>query len=308
MKEKILIADDDVFIRDILKSMLEEEYQVIEASDGEEAIELVKKENPSLLILDYKMPKKTGIEVCRKIREDHLYLHLPIIMLTGLSELPDKVDGLDAGADDYVVKPFEAEELLARIRMVLKRSTRDLDANPLTRLPGNVSIMNEIQKYIDSKEKLAVLYIDLDKFKAYNDYYGFERGDAVIRQTARILIEAVQRKGTEDDFIGHIGGDDFVVVTNPERAKKIADEIIARFDEKAPLFYDEQDRTKGFIVSKDRLGNQKEFSIVSISIGLVTNLYRDFKHIGEISGVGTELKNFAKTFKKSVWIEEKRTD
>ncbi|HEC70027.1 MAG TPA: diguanylate cyclase [Candidatus Omnitrophica bacterium] len=306
VKKKILVVDDELFIRDILKSILEEEYEVIEAGDGEEGLDLVKKERPDLVILDYKMPKKTGIEVCRELREDPLFLHIPIIMLTGKGEVKDKVEGLEVGADDYIVKPFESQELLARVKMVLKRSERDLDANPLTRLPGNVSIMNEIQKRLDSGEKFAVLYLDLNKFKAFNDYYGFKRGDELIKTTARLIIEAVHNKGTEDDFIGHIGGDDFVVVTQPDKAQDIAKEIIERFDSQVPLLYDEEDRKRGFIISKDRLGREKKFSIVSIAMGIVTNLYRDFQHIGEVSSVGAELKNFAKSFGKSIYVEEKR--
>jgi len=307
-KLKILVVDDEFFIRDILKSILEEEYEVIEACDGEEALEKVRKERPSLVILDYKMPKKSGLDVCRELREDPLNLHLPIIMLTGKGELQDKVEGLEAGVDDYIVKPFEPEELLARVRMVLRRSKRDLDANPLTRLPGNVSIMNELQKRLDSKDKFAVLYLDLDKFKAYNDYYGFERGDNLIREVSRIIIETTRENGYEDDFVGHIGGDDFVVITRPDKAEIIAQDIIKRFDEKAPLFYDEEDRRKGYIISKDRLGRERQFNIVSISIGIVTNEKRNFSHIGEISEAGAELKNYAKTFSHSIYVKDKRRE
>ena len=137
---------------------------------------------------------------------------------------------------------------------------------------------------------------------------GFGKGDDLIRQTARLIIETIHEKGKEDDFIGHIGGDDFVVVSHPGRAKVIAEEVIKRFDEKIPLLYEEADRKKGFIISKDRLGREKEFGIVSISIGIVTNKYREFKHIGEVSSIGAELKKFAKTFGKSIFVEEKREE
>jgi len=305
-KEKILVVDDELFIRDILKSMLEEEYEVIEASDGEEGLALIRKENPSLVILDYKMPVKNGIEVCREIRDDSLYLHLPIIMLTGKSEIQDKVEGLEAGADDYIIKPFDPKEVSARVKMVLKRSARDLDANPLTRLPGNVSIINEIEARISRKEKFAVLYLDLNQFKAYNDYYGFEKGDRVIKETARIIIEAVHKKGKEDDFVGHIGGDDFVAVTLPDYAKDIAREVITRFDERIPLFYEKDDRGRGYIIGKDRRGQEKQFAIGSIAIGIVDNKNRSFKHVGEVAGIGAELKSLAKTFGKSIFVGEKR--
>lgn len=305
-KDKVLIADDDLFIRDIVRWSLEEHFEVLEASDGEEALRIIKEKHLALAILDYKMPGKTGIEVCREIRENPFLMHLPIVILTGKSEVQDKVEGLEAGADDYIVKPFEPDELLARVKMILKRSRRDLDANPLTRLPGNVSIINEIQERLDKKEKFAVLYLDLNKFKAFNDYYGFERGDELIKETAGIILESIGEKGGFTDFVGHIGGDDFVVVTSIDRAEEVAREIIKRFEGRIPFLYDKEDRDRGYILSKDRTGEVKKFALVSISIGIVTNQLRTFRHIGEISAVGAELKNHAKTFKRSIYVKEKR--
>ena len=150
--EKIMIVDDDPDILDVLKITLEGEgYEVTEAPNGEEALGIIKKRAPDLLITDFKMPKMSGDKLCEILKEDILIQHMPIIMLTGKGEVTDKVHGINAGADDYMVKPFEPGELVARVKMVLRRTARNLDANPLTRLPGNVSILNEIQKRIDSK-------------------------------------------------------------------------------------------------------------------------------------------------------------
>jgi diguanylate cyclase (GGDEF)-like protein len=306
--QKILIVDDEMFIRDIVKSILEPYYNISEAADGQQALDFLKKEPPSLVILDYKMPKKTGIEVCKVIKEDSLYQHIPVIMLTGKKELQDKLEGLDSGADDYLVKPFEPEELLARVRMVLRRTERDLDANPLTRLPGNVAIREEVQKRIVQKRIFSVLYLDLDKFKVFNDYYGFERGDILIKQTAQVILDSVKDMGQEDDFGGHVGGDDFVVVTIPSKDKVIAKEVIKRFDENVASLYDEEDRKRQYIVTKDREGKKKRFSFVSISIGIVSNQERELKHIGEVSSIGAELKGYAKKWDKSVFIEERRKE
>ena len=197
LKEKILIADDDSDILDVIRITLEAEgYEVIEAHDGQEAVNMIKKSTPDLLITDFKMPKICGDEVCRILKQDILIQHMPIIMLTGKGEITDKIYGINAGADDYMVKPFEPQELVARVKMVLRRTARDLDANPLTRLPGNVSIINELRIRITKNELFAVCYVDLDKFKAFNDKYGFEKGDEVIKNTARILISSAQEKGT----------------------------------------------------------------------------------------------------------------
>ena len=188
-KERILIIDDDPDIRDVLNLSLSEHYTIAAASNGKEGLEMIKSKIPDLIITDYNMPVMNGVEFCRHLRQDILLRHLPVIMLTGKGETKDMVAGIESGADDYLIKPFEPDTLLARIRMILKRTIRSLDANPLTHLPGNSSIMEEIQARIDSGKLFAVGYTDLDKFKIYNDKYGFERGDEIIRATARILIE-----------------------------------------------------------------------------------------------------------------------
>jgi PleD family two-component response regulator len=192
-KERILIIDDDPDIRDVLDLSLSEYYTISAATNGREGLEMVKTKNPDLIITDYNMPVMNGPEFCRNLRRDILLRHLPVIMLTGKGETKDMVTGIESGADDYLVKPFEPEALLARIRMILKRTVRSLDANPLTHLPGNSSIMEEFQNRIDAAKPFAVGYADLDKFKVYNDKYGFECGDEIIRATARILIDATQQ-------------------------------------------------------------------------------------------------------------------
>ena len=307
MAVKILIVDDDPDIRDILKLTLsEEDYEVLEASDGQEALKIINSKPLDLVLLDYKIPKIDGRQVCRLIKKDLLLSHLPIIMVTAKGEISDKVGGIDAGADDYVVKPFEPKELLARIRMILRRTKRDLEANPLTRLPGNVSILNELLRKLEKGSLFAVCYIDLDKFKAYNDKYGFEHGDEVIRETARTLIRTVQKRGNPDDFIGHIGGDDFVIITSPDVVDNVCKDIITDFEKASPLFYNETDRKKGYIIAHDRQGKEQNIPLLSISIGVVTNEYRKIEHVAQISEIGTELKELAKRMEHSNYIKDKR--
>jgi len=307
MAVKILIVDDDPDIRDVLKLTLSEEnYELLEACDGEEALKIIHEIQPDLILLDYKIPKVDGREVCRRIKKDLLLRHLPIIMVTGKGDISDKVDGIDAGADDYVVKPFEPKELLARIRMILRHTERDLEANPLTRLPGNVSILKELSKRIDSKSQFAVCYLDLDKFKAYNDIYGFEHGDEVIRETARLLIRATKECGNHDDFVGHIGGDDFVIVTTPEKSDLLCQKLILYFENLVPSFYNEKDRKKGYIVAKDRKGTEQKIPLLSISIGIVTNEFRKITHVAQVGEIGAELKAYAKSLEKSNYVKDKR--
>lgn len=309
MSIKILVVDDDPDIRDVLKLTLSEEnYEVIEAHDGEEAIKIITSKPLDIVILDYKMPKMDGRAVCRQIKKDILLRHLPIIMLTGRGDVTDKVDGIDAGADDYMVKPFEPKELLARIRMSLRRTERDLEANPLTKLPGNVSIIDELTRRLESKKIFAVCYADLDKFKSYNDIYGFEHGDEVIRETARILIRSTQKFGQTGDFIGHIGGDDFVIVTSPQSADNICKAVIDDFNSISPSFYNEADRKNGYILAQDRHGNMEKVPLLSISIGIVTNESREITHIAQIGEIGAELKSQAKHLAGSNYLKDKRSN
>jgi len=309
MAVKILIVDDDPDIRDILKLTLSEEnYEIFEAKDGEEAVKMVNAKPLDLVLLDYKIPKIDGRQVCRLIKKDLLLRHLPVIMVTGKGDINDRVNGIDAGADDYVVKPFEPKELLARIRMILRRTERDLEANPLTRLPGNVSIINELQRRLESKEKFAVCYADLDKFKSYNDKYGFEHGDEVIRETARILIRATHESGNPDDFIGHIGGDDYCIVTTPNKVDALCLKIIKDFEAAAPTFYNEKDRKAGYIIGKDRKGVEQKIPLLSISIGVVTTDTRKIDHVAQISEIGAELKEAAKHLERSNYVIDKRKE
>jgi diguanylate cyclase (GGDEF)-like protein len=309
MAIKILIADDDPDIRDVLKlTLAEENYEVTEAGDGEEALKIINAKPLDLVLLDYKMPKLDGRQVCRLVKRDLLLRHLPIVMVTGKGEVSDRIDGLDAGADDYIVKPFEPKELLARIRMILRRTERDLEANPLTRLPGNVSILNELSRRLESKALFSVCYLDLDKFKAYNDTYGFEHGDDVIRETARILIRVTQEVGSADDFIGHIGGDDFVIVTTPDRTDDICKKVIEEFEKTSPTFYNETDKKKGYIVAHDRQGKELNVPLLSISIGVVSNETRKIEHVAQVGEIGAELKSYAKSMERSNYIKDKRNN
>lgn len=303
----ILIADDDLDIRTILRSHLESNgFKVLEAADGDIALEMVRTHHPDLLILDYTMPKMDGVLACKVLKQDLLLRHLPIIMLTGRSDLRDKVRGIRAGADDYLLKPFDLEELLARVHMNLRRTAQGLEANPLTRLPGNVSIQNEIETRLNAGAPFAVCYADLDRFKAFNDHYGFERGDQAIRHTATILLDAVRRYGNPDDFLGHIGGDDFVIVTTPALAESICREIVTQFDSTIANLYDESDRAQGHIVHTDRQGNPIRVGFLTISIAIVTNTRYPIHHFGEVAQIGAELKAYAKRFDHSLYVTERR--
>ncbi len=303
----VLVVDDDPDLRDILHTLLDGAgFHVTEATDGLAALEAVHAHRPDLMILDYMMPGMTGPEVCERIKQDLLLRHVPVIMLTGKGEMHDKIYGINAGADDYLVKPFEPQELLARVNMVLRRTARDLEANPLTRLPGNISIQRELERRLASGGPIAVCYIDLDRFKAFNDHYGFQRGDDVIQRTGAILLETTRHHGGRKDFVGHIGGDDFIVITTPDHGDALCEGIVREFDALVPTLYDEEDRARGYVVHQDRKGAATNIPLLSISIALVTNEDHPLTHPGQIAKIGAELKAYAKQFDRSLFVKERR--
>jgi len=227
---------------------------------------------------------------------------LPVLFLTSMVQTSSKVQGLNLGADDYITKPFHPQELLARVQGALRAHRIDLEANPLSRLPGNPSIEREIDARIRSGKGFAVLYADLNNFKAFNDKYGFKRGDGVIRKTAELLL-SLRRPG---DFVGHVGGDDFIVVTVPELAEEYCRRAVAEFAAYAPSAYDPAARRKGYIEVDDRQGRKTRFPLVGIAIGGVTNEQRPLESVGQVSAIGAEMKKRAKASPDS-YVFDKRT-
>lgn len=281
-------------------------YDVRIAHDGEEALKLVNEAPPDIVLLDVQMPRMNGFDVCKTIKSDVFLRHIPVLMLTAQGSVQHKVTGLECGADDYVTKPFDMDELLARIRTLLRRTRQGLEANPLTRLPGNVTIEKEVMSRIKTQSPFAVLYLDLNEFKAYNDIYGFVKGDDVIRETARLVVAEAE---VDSGFVGHIGGDDFVVVTTPDRAEAMCQRILSAFDKKSPEFYTPEDRAKGFVTTKNRKGEVTQFPLISMSIGVVTSQVRKISSLGEVSKIGAEMKHFAKEHKeRSAYAIDRRKD
>ncbi len=181
-----------------------------------------------------------------------------------------------------------------------------LDTNALTRLPGGIAIENVLKKRLESKLPIAFCVLDMDNFKAFNDRYGYAHGSEVIKETARIIEKAVKNKGSHDDFVGHVGGDDFVVITTPEYMHKICSEITSEFDRRIPGFYDQGDREKGYILGHNRLGEEIRFPIMTISIAVVTNAQRSLSNPLEVSEIIAELKEYAKTIAGSIYVVDKR--
>nr|QGT50807.1 hypothetical protein Elusimicrob2101_0700 [uncultured Elusimicrobia bacterium] len=290
---KILLADDSHAIRFLVSEILTNAgFTVIQAENGQEAIDKTYKENPDLLILDYEMPLKTGFDVVKEVRSRTGYLHTPIIIFTAVTDKSTKLEGLGLDIDDYLTKPADEDEIVARVKLLLKRSKQKMDSNPLTRLPGNPSIQARVEAQIAAGDPFAVLYCDLNNFKSFNDHYGFEAGDRVLKTEADIITRAAAK--APNAFVGHVGGDDFIVVCPFANAESVAREIAAETDKIAPSFYDEKDRAQGFMTSTNRKGEVENFKFLSIGIGIVHNTKRPLTSFAMVSNIGSELKCLAK--------------
>jgi diguanylate cyclase (GGDEF)-like protein len=303
----ILLIVNEPQTREFLSALLiGEGYQVQSYSAQPEATVALKKQPFNLVVTDFLSSTVNGIELSKYIRGDFHLRHMSIIVLMDTKDPMDKIKGIYAGADDYVEKPFEPAEFLARVKASLVRITRDLDANPLTRLPGNISLLKEMEARIKAGGLFAVGYLDLNKFKEFNDGYGFEMGDKVIVHTSEVIIKTLEKKGSTSDFLGHIGGDDFIFITTPERAEEISKGIVDDFDKSILYFYNEEDRTRGYIITKNREGQITHVPLLSVSIAIVTNEARKFFHVGEISQVAADLKKYAKAIGGSVYVKDRR--
>jgi diguanylate cyclase (GGDEF)-like protein len=307
MPETILVVDDDPDIARFVEVNLRSAgYDVSVASDGEQALEKAAALRPDLVLLDVMMPRIDGFEVAQRLRRNPQTASTSIIMLTAKALSTDKVLGLTAGADDYIIKPFDPIELLARVKGTLRRAKEMRNLSPLTGLPGNIRIQEEIERNVRDDRPFAVVYSDLDNFKAYNDEKGFVRGDRLIQATARIIQDAVVEFAGTDGFVGHVGGDDFVAVVPPERAEDIAKRIVERFDGDIHEFYEREDIKRGYIEVEDRKGVMQKLPLAGISVGIATTEVRRFEHYGEAVAVATEMKQFAKREPRSWYAIDRR--
>ena len=307
MTERILVVDDDRDIARFIELNLNlEGFEVEVAYDGAEALEKATAHPPDLILLDVMMPVVDGVEVVRRLRAQSSTASIPVVMLTAKSLSADKVVGLTAGADDYIVKPFDTLELVARVRTTLRRTADVRSVSPLTGLPGNHRIDVEISARARSSHPYAVCHVDLDEFKSFNDAYGFLRGDALLLALAGVLQQVAADAGEPPVFIGHVGGDDFVVACTPDQAEPLCRRVIDLFDAAVPGAYDDEDRQRGYLEVNDRRGELRQHGLVSVSIGVACYTTGDRDHRAVIAAA-TEMKGVAKAQDGSVVAVDRRS-
>ena len=292
---RILVADDDADIARFVELNLQMVgFDVEVVHDGAVALERAQADPPDLVLLDVMMPTLDGVEVLRRLRSHAATSVVPVILLTAKALSADKVVGLTAGADDYIVKPFDTLELVARVRTTLRRTEEARATSPLTGLPGNHSIDREIASRSATGLPYAVCHVDLDDFKAFNDSYGFLRGDDLLHLLARCLLTAVAATGEPTAFLGHVGGDDFVVVCTPDQAEPLCRLALAEFDAAVLSHYDPADAARGWLESTDRRGELRRHPVVAVSVGVARHDGSPRDHRSVVA-VAAEMKLVAKS-------------
>jgi len=258
---------------------------------GGEALEMTRRKTPNLIILDINLPDLDGYEVCKKLRSNLRTSHIPIIFLTQRDERSDKIAGLELGADDYITKPFDVEELRLRVQNALRRATYENLSHPVTGLPSSKLVEEQLKELLQ-RDDWALLFFGLKYFKEFTDVYGFVAGDDVLRFVGIMLGEVVDSVGTPQDFIGHVGTDDFLIITRKERAQNLKEEAISRFNEQVHTFYSFMDRERGYILTEQE-GEKKEVPFMSLICGIITPEDGPFADIRQITEVAAEARRKA---------------
>ncbi len=303
--KKIMLLSYDTALNTTIIENLTGNYTITLLNNVNQLFELCITSTPDLILIDEETLHMNTLSTISAFKSDPLFGYLPILaIIRDVNEF--SAMHLESLIDDYIISPFERNDLALRIDICTTRAARILELNPLTRLPGNITIIEEIQRRIDYHSTFALAYADIDNFKPFNDRYGFSRGDEVIRMTARLITNINKATSPSEGFIGHIGGDDFIFIQPVDKVEEACSELIGRFDEIIPSFYDPPDRERGFIESTNREGKVRKFTFLTLSIGVAHDMYRKFTHYGQVSEIAAEMKKYAKTFAGSCYKIDRR--
>ncbi len=281
-KGRILVVEDDVDISNMLRIYFDSQgYDVWVAVRGQEALDICRRKLPNIIVLDIMLPDIDGYEVCQRLRNNLRTSHIPILFLTQKDDRSDKIAGLELGADDYITKPFDIEELRWRVQNVLKRAQYENLTNPTTGVPSSKLIEEQLKKLM-RRNGWTILYVGINGFEPFKEVHGFVAGDDVLRFVAIILTESVDELGTVNDFIGHIGGDDFILITTTEKAEALRQRLVKRFQAEVGTFYSFREKERGFMMVQDADGNERKVPLMSLAVGVVPEgPFTDIREITE---------------------------
>ena len=289
-KARLLVVEDDIDIGNMLKIYFSGmDFDVDVAMRGKDALEKTRQVLPHLIVLDIMLPDIDGYEVCRNLRTNMRTSHIPVIFLTQKDERSDKLQGLELGADDYITKPFDIEELKLRVQGAIRRSERESLTDPRSGLPAGRLIEDQLRRIIRQKG-WALLDARVNNFEPFKDVYGFVAGDDVLRFTSMLIGEIVDELGTTSDFIGHAGGDNFIIITTEEKAEAIKNRLKERFDNEVQTHYNFMDRQQGFVQAPTAEGTTVKVPFMTMSVGIVSPSAHSFADIREITELAAEAR------------------
>jgi PleD family two-component response regulator len=287
---RILVVEDDADISNMLQLYFKSQgYEVHVAPRGGVALESARQKMPNVIVLDIMLPDLDGYEVCRRLRTNLRTSHIPIIFLTQKDERSDKIHGLELGADDYITKPFDVEELRLRVRNTIKSAEVASLTSPSTGLASGRLIEQQLRELMQM-EDWGVLYIGIKGLDAFNEVYGFVAGEEVLRFTGMVLNNAVDGLGTPGDFVGHIGGDDFIVVSDSDRVAMLREEIVRKFNDDVGTHYDFMTRMQGYLLLRDDEDNAVKMPLMSLMVGTLRAADGPFTDIREITEAAAEAR------------------
>ena len=302
----IVIVCQDAILNKAIEQSIKGLYSGVIFNDMPSALDHIYNSIPDLIVIGIINGDPVAVNILNDIKADPMFHQMPVLAI-----LPDQfnIDQPDSlMVEDYIWRADFERDFLARVNLSIYRSEKNVEINPLTRLPGNISINRAIQDRLEKNIDFAFGYADLDYFKPFNDRYGFSRGDEVIKITGRLILGIVKAKQPQGSFVGHVGGDDFVFIIDSDLVEEAATEIIKAFDSLIIGCYDQEDLTKGFIKSVDRKGKASQFPIMGISIGISETRSRNFSHYGEVTQSAADMKKFAKQFPGSCFKSDRRQD
>ncbi|MCK9615166.1 MAG: diguanylate cyclase [Candidatus Omnitrophica bacterium] len=307
--KRILIISSDKHLSDILHFCFDGwGYEVFVHEPNIDDIIVIKKISPDAIVIDVHSATKSHLEICRLLKEDFITALIPIIALINKRQLREQLLTLKQGVDDYLIKPPDPLDLRTRIEIAIKRSQYSFYSSPLTGLPGARLIEDIVKERIEKNTPFSFAHIDIDNFKSFNDVYGYIKGDKALMQTAYILYSVIKKIGNADDFMGHIGGDDFVFITTPDKHKEICRYFIFMFDNLIPYHYSKKDREQNFVIARNRAKQIRKMPLMSVTIAVVNkNKPNEFKNIVEINERIAEVKKYLKTVPGSKFMADRRT-
>jgi len=303
---RILAAGADLLDRPESRVLLQAKgYQLILCRQLQDAISLFLEDPPDLLLLEKGFADQGDLSLIKVAHACLQKANIPILLVVSPEDMAAGIDFRLYPVDDLVPRPVAADTLLARIQLAESRMNRVFDNNPLTRLPGNTSIIRAIQAAIDSDRPRAVGYVDIDNFKPYNDHYGFSQGDEVILMVARIIVNVIEEL-REEGFVGHVGGDDFVFVVSEARIQEVCEKILANFETVRNMFIEPADVKRGGFIEKDRQGRETRFGLLSLSIAAIPAGHGKFTHFGEVSAAASQIKHKVKALEGNNYLIDRR--